>query len=384
MMKDLFSDNRTDSLTITAPSTEHSIHPMQHEFNGLILKISEQEKKYERHQAMLENKLHYVIRNLLPVHHELNRLKNEFIKILYVYFRDLKLSTKRKELLAEYILDIHDQLIMDDNGLSDAEIDSLNALISKVDVFLYGESSKKEEEEVSEYLFTEILSEVRQHMKSNGFDLDLSGLNSKMSPEEISSYMEEEVRKAGLEPGIGTKKFRKRKFKKQLQNDKARQLMEEKKNRSISSIYRLLAKAIHPDLEPDADKKNEKDELMKQVTRAYKERDLRTLLRLELIWIQGEQNRVDHLADDQLAVYNALLKEQLAELKLSIKEIIFQTRFAPLILFTGGHRVESWKPEYELVQLNQIRESNRKLLHILQKNNKESRDQLNTLLDNFR
>jgi succinate dehydrogenase flavin-adding protein (antitoxin of CptAB toxin-antitoxin module) len=90
---------------------------------------------------------------------------------------------------------------------------------------------------------------------------------------------------------------------------------EEAKNKSISSIYRQLAKIIHPDLEADETIKLEKEELMKQLTAAYENNDLHTLLSLEIQWIQKEENQLSALTDEKLKTYNKIMEEQAEDLK---------------------------------------------------------------------
>ena len=49
---------------------------------------------------------------------------------------------------------------------------------------------------------------------------------------------------------------------------------EQLRNKSITSIYKQLAKVLHPDLEPDAERKQAKGTLMQELTAAYRNNDL--------------------------------------------------------------------------------------------------------------
>ena len=95
----------------------------------------------------------------------------------------------------------------------------------------------------------------------------------------------------------------KKKTKKQLAKEASLMEQEAVKKRSIRSIYLSLVKLLHPDTEPDETLKKEKDEIMKELTRAYDENDLTALLQLELKWIATENDHLDKLSDDTLKIY---------------------------------------------------------------------------------
>jgi hypothetical protein len=61
---------------------------------------------------------------------------------------------------------------------------------------------------------------------------------------------------------------------------------EEFRKRSIAKLYKQLARVLHPDLEQDRGLQSEKVQLMQELTEAYRQNDLHTLLRLELQWIE--------------------------------------------------------------------------------------------------
>jgi hypothetical protein len=64
----------------------------------------------------------------------------------------------------------------------------------------------------------------------------------------------------------------------------ARQMGQEK--RSLRDIFRNLARAIHPDKARHEAERAQRDEVMKQVTRAYEDGDLARLVQLESAWNQ--------------------------------------------------------------------------------------------------
>ena len=89
----------------------------------------------------------------------------------------------------------------------------------------------------------------------------------------------------------------------------------------LKTIYRQLASSLHPDREPDAQKRVEKTALMSQVNTAYAEKDLGSLLRVQLRIAQIDTDYVSRLADEQLKAMSALLKERHDALRLSCHDL---------------------------------------------------------------
>jgi len=65
----------------------------------------------------------------------------------------------------------------------------------------------------------------------------------------------------------------------------------------------------HPDLEQDAERRRQKETVMQELTAAYRNHDLHTLLRLELEWIRREECDLDRMTEEKLAIYNSVFKE---------------------------------------------------------------------------
>jgi hypothetical protein len=163
-----------------------------------------------------------------------------------------------------------------------------------------------------------------------GIDVDLSDLRPDMSPEEIASRMEE-IR-ARFEQSTERQQARPRTRQERAREERER-AAEELRTRDIGGLYRRLAKLLHPDLEPDPGLRVEKEAAMKQLTTAYKSNDLHALLRLELAWIVREQADAIRLTDEKLAVYNAVLREQVKELEAGLADVKLHPRFQPLRAF---------------------------------------------------
>ena len=84
---------------------------------------------------------------------------------------------------------------------------------------------------------------------------------------------------------------------------------------ALRSIYRQLASALHPDREIDPAEQGRKSALMVQVNMAYERGDLTTLLRLQLQVEQVDAAHIARLAEDKIAAFSLLLKQQVATLE---------------------------------------------------------------------
>lgn len=118
------------------------------------------------------------------------------------------------------------------------------------------------------------------------------------------------------------------KSKRELAKEEAQKAANAMKQKSIRSVYIALAKVLHPDSEPNISLKKDKEELMKQVTFAYEQKDLQTLLRFELEWVHKTTDNIDQLTDETLKVFIDALKQQVAELEAQKLELIHSTVYA--------------------------------------------------------
>ena len=100
----------------------------------------------------------------------------------------------------------------------------------------------------------------------------------------------------------------------QKRQSNAEKIEESIQNKSIRSVYIALAKILHPDTEPDSERKAGKEEIMKQVTAAYNQKDLSALLKLEMEWIYQTNEHLKSLPDEKLLIYISALKQQAEEL----------------------------------------------------------------------
>jgi len=69
---------------------------------------------------------------------------------------------------------------------------------------------------------------------------------------------------------------------------------------------------------------------MKQLTVAYENNDLHALLKLELEWLNKDEDNISKLTDEKLAIYNETLKEQVLDAETEINMLLVHERYLPL------------------------------------------------------
>jgi hypothetical protein len=119
-------------------------------------------------------------------------------------------------------------------------------------------------------------------------------------------------------------------------DDKEVRTAEEARKRNIASIYKQLARVLHPDFECDGERRQEKVQLMQELTEAYRQKDLHTLLRLEMEWIENEGDDLDRLTKEKLGVYIEVLQGQVEGLEARLRDLLFHPRYRPVVVFNNG------------------------------------------------
>jgi uncharacterized protein YqcC (DUF446 family) len=136
-------------------------------------------------------------------------------------------------------------------------------------------------------------------------------------------------------------------------------------SRSLREIYRKLASALHPDRETDPVQRDAKTAQMQRVNQAYDNRDLLSLLQLQLDIEQIDTHHIAAASDQRLKHYNDVLSEQLEELKDEVHDVATD--------FCMEFQLESWplpRPE--------------KLTPFIERAKREVKDELFVLQCNLR
>ena len=298
----------------------------QAEFNKLVKKLERSRTDFEQLTQSLDQSLAFYASRIHPQEQQLVSLRSICVKLLFPFYKSKKqISKNEKQTLAEMISSNLEEIL----ALSQQEPDDeLKTILEDI-----GGASF---DELKQDSFEEMKGGMEEMFEEMGFDANLDHIHAGMSEEEIMMKLREvhEEFARHKEKSEEEKAGRKKTKKQQAREDRELEIAAARK-KSISSIYKQLAKAFHPDLETDYALKLQKEELMKQLTVAYESNDLHTMLKLEIEWIQKEENNAARLTDDKLGIYNELLKEQIAGIAQQMQETLAHPRYSYLQRYTS-------------------------------------------------
>jgi hypothetical protein len=300
-----------DPRLIITQAPDRDLSPGQAEFNRLMKRLENARAKHLREEAKLEKMLGVASRELMPLVEELSRANRDLIFKAAENLRSLKFSAKRRLWLKDLISGKACELLEDQAGLSEEDETALQAIIKEFTPHVPEEVLEQQEAEE----FDDLRAMLETLAAQSGLDLDLSDLDVKMDPAEFErtaqQRFEEALERAEKFPAKPARKQTK------AQAAKALRLKEEEdaKKRDLKTLYKQLAKALHPDLEADPQLKLHKEAWMKRLTGAYADGDLRELLQIEMEWLGEEATNLSVAGDEKLKVYCSVLKQQIAEQK---------------------------------------------------------------------
>jgi hypothetical protein len=291
---------------------------LQQEFNRLVKQIETLRAGLAAEERRLEHALVFHCEHIQPRVDRLVALRKDLIRAIEPFRRDRRLAAQDKRELRTILTEQLDAVL---EGTADVE-DDLRSLFTDLHDISYDEAERQQIDAAR--------SAIESMFADAGLDVDLSGFDAGMSEEDVaarSAGVMEDLRRQAAEaearPG-------RRKSKREQREEDRQRLVEEARKTTLGAIYRRLAKALHPDLEPDPDARLRKGTLMQEVTTAYAARDMHTLLRLELECLHDDARDVRDLTDEKLAAHNQLLKEQASELKQARAALALHPKYQPL------------------------------------------------------
>ncbi|MFP4282681.1 MAG: J domain-containing protein [Opitutales bacterium] len=319
----------------------------QKQFQKQLRKLESLRSDYDRMVARWERFLERYSRDIHPAELEQNRHRLAFIELLADAWQGRnRLGKHQRATLAEILereLTMaatiqpelpgnHERLDAIAAALEVARTEAVRAAHAE----FRREMSDLDAEGAAE--FEEAMAEFLEEM-----GLDGAGFSASMGPEDFTAELERQMREqfAGMaeDPGEASRPppVRKRKLTAAQERAAAKaQEREKARQRTLSTIYKQLAKVLHPDLERDPARRAEKQHVMQELTVAHRNRDLHTLLRLELQWLEGESDHLEALSDEKLAVYLEVLREQVREVEASLHGVVAEPRFQAVAHFASG------------------------------------------------
>ena len=310
----------------------------QQTFNRLVTRIDSLRLKIERETRRLDEALAYYGEHLYPRLKRKTELRKGFVRALAAFLDDKRQKGKRaritlRQVLADQLAEIH----FEEGSLAD---DDLRALFER----LHGRGF----EELASEGFEETPEQIESMFSDFGIDLDLSDIKPGMNEETLAAKTAETMARLRREFEEEQQRFspRRRKNQRQREKEERQRQAEELRKKTVATIYKQLARVLHPDLELDAAIRRQKEVLMRELTVAYRNNDMLTLLRLEMEWIEREEGDIERLTEAKLAIYNQTLNEQVQNLERELYELPYHPRYQPITVPDGpfGIRIQTEGP----------------------------------------
>lgn len=299
----------------------------QRTFNRLTAQVEALRSQLEARARELDRALAEYGEHLHPRLQRETVLRKKLVLAFGPFLRKERLKQKEERHTLRRLLEQQFHLIIDFEGmLTDPE---LKGVFHQVTGMSFDKVLREEAEELRD-AFESMFSDL-------GVDVDVSDFGPGMSEEDMAAAAARiaEGFQARVEQDQSSPRRDRPKSERQLKREERERQAEELRRKSIASIYKQLAKVLHPDLERDAGRRQQKEAVMQQLTAAYRNHDLHTLLRLELEWIRCENGDLDRMTEDKLSIYNDVLKEQTIELERQLDEMVLHPRYQPVVVPDG-------------------------------------------------
>lgn len=316
-------NERAIALTIAKPT----LGPEQTIFNELLNKIDTLGNEIKELQQLGD--LHVPARRvkMAPLIKENQALDEKLVLFLSDRLQTPKGLSKNQQLnLADIAVKIGESILQ-----AGYVSETLETEINRLCAEYFGDDENVEEDDDlgDDDLFADENREIQmEHMAEmirQNLGIELDAEIKFTSPEEImgAAFKKHQAEQAARAQAQEARRAKRKKSKKEL-------LAEQESmdaDSALRLIYRKLAAALHPDREPDEAERARKTKLMALVNTANDNKDLLTLLRLQLETEQINPEAIAALADDKLRHYNRVLKEQLRTVQQEHQQLMQRLRY---------------------------------------------------------
>lgn len=303
-------------LTLRAESGR-GLTPAQQAFNRLVGRIEKLRAKLDRETRRLDATLGHFVREIHPRLRRVAALRAELVRALAPFLAGPRLKGQRDHRALRDLLATHlDAIAAEEGGL---EADDLRALYEQ----LHGE-------DIAEVEARELATRrdmMAEMFNDLGLEIDPAEIDPEGDDAEIAAKLAEKL--LGAREATSTRAAP-RQGKRQRAKEAREKAAEELRQKTIGSIYKQLAKALHPDLELNPAERARKVVLMQELVAAHRAGDLHALLRMELEWLHREKADATRLTEEKLAVFNQALREQARDLENEIFQLSRDPRYRAL------------------------------------------------------
>jgi hypothetical protein len=282
--------------------TDSVLSKDQKAFNTLLRQI-EQRRQMLANWEQVSAECHPVfMQQLLPLRSNFSALSVDLIQRLDAQFDHDKLTSSDRQAISALILHL-----LETHGDQVGDEARLKALYNRHSGSDFDQDMTLEAEQLKAHM-------EAMFGESLGDDIDMSSTDEVIARAR-AKMAEYEAREAAKKASRAERRSARSGSAKADASAARREAAQAELKQSLRDIYRKLASALHPDREPDDERRARKTEMMQSLNAAYEKQDLLHLLELQIQLQQIDQNALNDLGDERLKHYNKLLKEQATDLE---------------------------------------------------------------------
>jgi hypothetical protein len=324
MMKTDKSKAATD--LVRGRTADRPLTGAQGTFRTLLAKVESLRESIDAEEKELDATLSFYAEEIVTRLAKQTALQKELVRALAPYLNKTFFPRKDERVeFKEVARELLDEIANSERGLMNNDLREIYTAVHGVG---YAQQERK--------TIVAVKAALARTLAEAGLDVDFSELESAASEAEFMARAEALIARARRMKEAEAEAAHCAEHGRHATEDEDQRAEEEFRKRSLANIYKQLARVLHPDFERDSERQKDKVQLMQELTAAYRQNDLHTLLRLEMQWIENEGGDIDRLTEEKLGVYNEVLTEQVRGLENRLRGLMFHARYRPIVVFNDG------------------------------------------------
>ena len=308
------------------PTADRPLTKAQNTFRTLLARVESLRESIDTEEQELDATLSFYVEHIVPRLARQTILQKDLVRALAPYVN--KTFFPRQEERArfkELIRELLDEIATSERGLVDIDLREVYNTVHGVG---YAQDERK--------AIAAARAALAQMFAEAGLEADFSELDSAISEAEFMARAEALIARVRKMKEAEAEAAHCAEHGRHASEDDDLRADEEFRKRSTANIYKQLARVLHPDLERDTERRMKKVQLMQELTVAYRQNDLHTLLRLQMEWIENEGGDIQRLTEERLGVYNDILEGQVEGLEKRLRDLVFHPRYRPIVVVNQG------------------------------------------------
>ena len=311
---------------MVTPAQERRLTQAQEAFRALLRKVESLRESIDAEEQELDATLTFYAEEIVPRVTRLTALQKDLVRALAPYLNKTFFPRKEERYeFKELTRELLDEIANSERRLIDADLREIYNAV-------HGVGYEKDERKA----IAKAKAALAKMFDEAGLEADFSELESATSEADFMLRAEALIARVRKIKEAEAEAAHCAEHGHHETDDEHLRAAEEFRKRSIANIYKQLARVLHPDLERDTEQQKIKVQLMQELTEAYRQNDLHTLLRLEMQWIENDSGDIERLTEEKLAVYNEVLREQVKGLESRLQDLLFHPRYRSIVIFNDG------------------------------------------------